>query len=124
VLFRATLIRDILFRKKEHGQLTEMTASGKRQTGIESSGRCPANLVKTQRSRTWLCKWPRVTGRRLGWNLVPGPRLEPNAHGDRNDLGVKSSGRRIVITRLEIKAVTGLAYLDCEANSSIRAQGS
>jgi len=51
------------------------------------------------------------------------PRLESNAHGDRNNLSVKSSGGRVVIARLEIEAVTGLAYLNSKTNPSIRTQG-
>ena len=64
-----------------------------------------------------------VAGRTRWPEPVRGPRLKSNAHCDRNNLGVKSSGGRVVITRLEIKAITRLAYLDGETNSSICAQG-
>ena len=55
---------------------------------------------------------------------IHGERLESNAHCDRNNLSVQSSGGRVVIARLKIQAVTGLAYLYSETYSSIPAQGS
>ena len=49
-------------------------------------------------------------------------KLESNAHGDRNKLGVDSSGGSVVIARFEIEAVTGFTYFDGETNSAICTQ--
>src|SRR5438270_5059357 len=49
-------------------------------------------------------------------------RLKSNAHCDGNNLGVKSSGGSVVIARLKIETIAGLASLDGETNSTIPAQ--
>jgi hypothetical protein len=110
-------------------------------SGTDFSSRLPAQSSSFDRyasrgSRTALrgvlAIWKEQTGAdpaawiigRMRWpKPVRGLRLKSNAHCDRNNLSVKSSGGRVVVTGLEIKAITRLAYLDGETNSSVRAQG-